>query len=151
MFSCQKELVPNFRTFFNINYFHDANCLDGTRPCFDHTHGITVACEPRISEIVSFSLTTAGLFLVLLWCIFHIIRWIRRRVALHLNCAHAIHQTSNCDPWSLFTSQQRHCMSDGAPNTPKSVTETFHVFPNQTKLKAIICVLPQGGHFTGNN
>lgn len=100
---------------------------------------------------VSFSLTTAGLFLVLLWCIFHIIRWIRRRVALHLNCAHAIHQTSNCDPWSLFTSQQRHCMSDGAPNTPKSVTETFHVFPNQTKLKAIICVLPQGGHFTGNN
>lgn len=42
-------------------------------------------------------------------------------------------------------------MSDIAPNNPESVMETFYVSQSKTKLKAIICVLPQGGHLTGNN
>lgn len=40
----------------------------------------------------------------------------------------------------------------GLRNKLESVMETFYVFPNQKqKRKAIICVLPKGGHLTGNN
>lgn len=110
------------------------NCLDGTRPCFDHTHGITVSCEP--CQNVSFSLTTAGLFLVLLWCIFDIIQWIKRRVALHLNCTHAttklwtmiiFHITTAIlyEWWS--TQQTKICYRDLSCISQSNKTESYHL------------------------
>lgn len=67
------------------------------------------------------------------------IQWIKKKVALHLNWKHE----------TFLTSQQQYCISDGPANKP--AMGAFHAFPNQTKQKAIICVLPQGGHLTENN
>lgn len=67
------------------------------------------------------------------------IQWIKKKMALHLNWKHE----------TFLTSQQQYCISDGPADKP--AMGAFHAFPNQTKLKAIICVLPQGGHLTENN
>lgn len=74
------------------------------------------------------------------------------------------HQTVKRDHqnWTrVFSSQQHDCVIDVALNKPTGAQNLrrrpfmppppHHPPKSKTKLKAIICALPQGGHLNGNN